>query len=163
MKLWTHLQTKHSLLNKIYKLKQQNWHVSWSWHARNFATNHTICFFVSEWLIPLKYPLHNHFSLYCCLILNSKKEVDISHVSSKSLIVVYRYERQNLDAGKGRSTFLYIDVFYNTFMFLHFNTNQNLFWFKKVNFGLCKQCRKSSKKFHSPNNCQHIVWSYFTR
>ena len=157
MKTWTHLQTKHKLLNKIYKLKQQNWHVSCSWHARNFATNHTACFFVSEWLIPLKYPLHY------CLILNGKKEVDISHVSSKSLIVVYGYKRQNSDPGKGRSTFLYIDVFYNTLMFLHFNTNQNLFWFKKVKFALCKQCRKSSKRFHSTDNCQHITWSYFTR
>ena len=146
MKTWTHLQRKHSLLNKIYKLKQQNWHVSCSWHARNFATNHTVCFFVSERLIPLKYSLHNHFSLYYCLILNDKKEVDISHISSRSLILV-RYERQNSDTQKGRSTFLYIDVFYNTLMFLHFNTKQNLFSFNKVNFALCKQCRKSFRDF----------------
>ena len=144
MKTWTHLQTKHNLLTKIYKLKQQNWHVSCSWHARNFATNPTVCFFVSEWLMPLKY---NHFSLYYYLILNSKKEVDISHVSSRSLILVYRYERQNSDAKKSRSTFLYIDIFYNTLMFLHLNTNQNLFRLKKVTFALWKQCRKSSTDF----------------
>ena len=98
--------TEQNLLAKTTKL------VCFSFlHARNFATNHTVCFFVSEWLIPLKCP---HFSLYSCLILNGKKEVDISHVSSRSLILVYQYERQNSDAEKGRSTFFYNDIFYNT-------------------------------------------------
>ena len=52
----------------------------------------TVCFFVSEWLIPLKYTLYNHFSLYYCLILNGKKEVGISHVSSSSLILVKKLD-----------------------------------------------------------------------
>ena len=100
-------------------------------HARNVAANHTVCFFVSEWLIPLKCPLHNHFSLYYCLILNGKKEVDISHVSSRSLILVYLCECQNSDAEKGRSTFPYNNIFCNTLMFLHFNTSQNLLDLRK--------------------------------
>ena len=105
------------------------------------------CFFVSEWLIQLKYPLHNHFSLYHYLILNGKKKVDISHVSSRNLILVYQYERQNSNAEKGRSTSFYNNIFYNTLMFLHFNASQNLFRFKKVYFALRKQCRKSSRDF----------------
>ena len=87
MKTWTHFQTKHSLPNRFCKLKQQNWHVTCSWHDRTFVTNPTVRFFVSEWLIPMKYPLPNHFSRYYYLILNGEKEVDIIHVSSRSLML----------------------------------------------------------------------------
>ena len=73
-----------------------------SWHARKFAKNPPLCFFVSEWLIPLKYPLYNYFNLYYYLITNSTKKVDIS-VSSKVLT-----------PKKSRSTLLYTDIFYNT-------------------------------------------------
>ena len=40
---------------------------------------------------------------------------------------------QILAPQKRRCTILYADIFYNTLTFIHFNTNQNLFWSKKAN------------------------------
>ena len=116
--------------------------ISCSWHARNIVANPPVCFFVSKWVIPLMYPLYNLFSLYYYMIPNRKKEVDISDVSSRNLHRYTRISSQNSDGQKSSFTFLYIDVFYNTLVFLLFNTYQKLFWLKKVNFVLLKQCRK---------------------
>ena len=55
----------------------------------------------------------------------------------------YSGMRAKILTSKSKSVFLYINIFYNTLTFLHFNTNQNLFRLKKVYFSLCKQCRKT--------------------
>ena len=112
--------------------------ISCSCFARNFATNPFACFFVSEWLIPLTYPLCNQS------VLLFDRKVDISDIFSRILIPVYRYKHQSPDAQKCRSTFIYIDIFDNTLMLLHFSTNQNLFWVKKVNFAFVSNVEKGS-------------------
>ena len=60
---------------------------------------------------------------------------------------LYRYTGISADAQKYRSTFIYIDIFYNTLMLLHFSTNQNLFWVKKVSFDFVSNAEKGSGDF----------------